>query len=52
MTSHDDNKVASPAGSKVHPDKALWADMGCYGADDGNSFAFYCQTKRSDSGIC
>ena len=28
MTSHDDNKIASPAGSKVHPDKALWVIWG------------------------
>jgi hypothetical protein len=24
MTSHNDNKAASPAGSRVHPDKPLW----------------------------
>ena len=28
MTSHDDNTVASPAGSKVHSDKALWVIWG------------------------
>ena len=28
MTSHDDNKVVSPVGSKVHPDKALWVIWG------------------------
>jgi hypothetical protein len=28
MTPHDDKKVASPAGSKVHPDKTLWLIWG------------------------
>ena len=28
MTSYDDNTVASPTGSKVHPDKALWVIWG------------------------
>jgi hypothetical protein len=28
MTTHDDKKVASPAGSKVHLDKALWVIWG------------------------
>ena len=28
MTSHDDNKVATTAGSKMHPDKTLWVIWG------------------------
>ena len=28
MTTHDDNRVASTAGSEAHPDKALWVIWG------------------------